>query len=65
MAELNGGSRVSEFRSVCAGPGAVPGDGSITREELKPAITLWRYLQHEQTSSLSTSMISTRRTMGR
>ena len=49
MAELNGGSRVSEFSiQFVLDRVQSQGDGSITREELKPAITLWRYLQHEQ-----------------
>ena len=49
MAELTGGARVSEF-SVQFVMDQVQshGDGAITREQLKPAITLWRYLQHEQ-----------------
>ena len=49
MAELNGGPRVSEFAvQFVMDQVQSHGDGAITREELKPAITLWRYLQHEQ-----------------
>jgi Ca2+-binding EF-hand superfamily protein len=49
MAELNGGPRVSEFAvQFVIDQVQSHGDGAITREELKPAITLWRYLQHEQ-----------------
>ena len=49
MAELNGGSHVSEFAvQFVMDQVQSHGDGEITREQLKPAITLWRYLQHEQ-----------------
>nr|ADD95698.1 hypothetical protein [uncultured organism MedDCM-OCT-S01-C25] len=49
MAELNGGPRVSEFSvQFVIDQVQSHGEGAITREVLKPAITLWRYLQHEQ-----------------
>lgn len=49
MAELNGGPRVGEFAvQFVIDQVQSHGDGAITREALKPAITLWRYLQHEQ-----------------
>lgn len=49
MAELNGGPRVSEFAvQFVIDQVQSHGEGAITREQLKPAITLWRYLQHEQ-----------------
>lgn len=49
MAALNGGSRVSEFSvQFVLDQVKSHGDGQITREQLKPAIVLWRYLQHEQ-----------------
>ena len=49
MAELSGGTRVSEFSvQFVIDQVQSHGSGEITRERLKQVIPLWRYLQHEQ-----------------
>ena len=49
MTEINGGIRVTESSvQFVLDQVKSNGDSEITREQLKPAVVLWRYLQHEQ-----------------